>query len=200
MPAMATDPDLRLVHPPPEPTRRAVPNEVLGTLIFILTEIMLFGGFISAFVIARSSVDVWPPPNQPLLPVEDTALNTLALLVSGVALWYAGRRFDEEPARAVRPMLLALLLGAFFVVFQGVEWVTLLSDGLGLTTSTHASFFYLIVGAHGLHAVGGLAVLSTLFWRCRAGVLTHSAFWAGRLFWYFVVLLWPILYWQVYLR
>ena len=28
--------------------------------------------------------------------------------------------------------------------------------------------------------------------------LTTNGFWAGRLFWYFVVLLWPVLYWQVY--
>ena len=28
--------------------------------------------------------------------------------------------------------------------------------------------------------------------------LTSDGFWAGRLFWYFVVLLWPVLYWQVY--
>lgn len=197
---MATDPDLRLVHPPPRETRRAVPNEVLGTMIFILTEIMLFAGFISAFAIARSSSDAWPPPDQPVLPIQETALNTIALLLSGVVLSYAGRRFSAEPGSALRPMALSMLLGAFFVVFQGVEWVSLLSDGLRLTTSTHASFFYVIVGAHALHAVGGLAVLVTLFARLRAGTLTDGGFRAGRLFWYFVVLLWPVLYWQVYLR
>ena len=197
---MATDPNLRLVHPPPRQLRRAVPDQVLGVMIFILTEIMLFAGFISAFAIARSSNDAWPPPNQPLLPVQETALNTLALLLSGAVLSYAGRRFASDPRAALRPMIVSMLLGAFFVVFQGVEWVSLLSDGLGLTTSTHASFFYVIVGAHALHALGGLGVLVALVAWLRAGTLTADGFWAARLFWYFVVLLWPVLYWQVYLR
>ena len=197
--AYTTERDLRLVHPPPQDARRMVPSPVLGTMIFVLTEIMMFAGFISAFVVAGASVDAWPPPDQPRLPVEETAINTLALLISGAVAWWAGRRFAESPEAARRPLGLAVLLGAFFVLFQGFEWWGLLSDGLGFLTSTHASFFYLIVGAHALHAIGGLSVLVWMFARLQRGTLTADAFWAGRIFWYFVVLLWPVLYWQVYL-
>ena len=49
---------------------------------------------------------------------------------------------------------LVMLLGAFFVVFQGAEWLALIGQGLTLTSSALGSFFYLIVGSHGLHAVG----------------------------------------------
>ncbi|MEN0064028.1 MAG: heme-copper oxidase subunit III [Myxococcota bacterium] len=197
---MASETDLRLVHPPPQPVERRVPSAVLGTLIFIMTEIMLFGGFIAAFLVARSAVEVWPPPDQPLLPVEETAFNTVALLLSGAIVYYAGRRFTEDPSKAKLPMLIGMLLGVFFVVFQGVEWVQLLSDGLTLQKSAHASFFYLIVGAHGLHVIGGTLVLFNLWLRLQTNKLTAEAFWAGRLFWYFVVLLWPFLYYLVYLR
>lgn len=197
---VSRDRDLRLVHPEPRTDGPIVPNEVLGTVIFVLAEMMMFGGFISAYSIASSTAVVWPPPGQPRLPVETTALNTVALLISGGLAWWAGRRFDTAgPDKAKLPMFGALALGAFFVLFQGYEWAMLLSQGLTLTSSNLGAFFYLIVGAHALHAVGGLAVLVVLTLRLVRGQLRSDPFWAGRLFWYFVVLLWPVLYWKVYL-
>jgi len=194
-----SEPDLRIVHPPPRERKPVVPNAVLGTMIFILTECMLFAGFISAYAIARTNVPVWPPAGQPRLPIEATGFNTLVLLASGALMVYAGRRFAEAPEAAKRPMLGAVALGVFFVLFQGYEWANLLSAGLGLRTSSHSAFFYLIVGMHGLHVLGGTAVIVRQFVQLRAGDLSGDSFWAGRLFWYFVVLLWPVLYWQVYL-
>jgi len=193
--------ELRLVRtpPPPEATAPLVPSLVLGVLILIIAEVMLFGGLISAYAIAKSNATMWPPPNQPRLPIELTLVNTLALLASGVVIWWAGRRFEEARERAWISFLVAYGLGAFFVVFQGVEWVRLIGEGLTLTASTHAAFFYLIVGMHGLHVLGGLAALTLILVRFRRGTLTSDVFWAGRVFWYFVVGLWPILYWRVYL-
>lgn len=205
MSTMATDTDLRVVPSPPEETPAAVPSEVLGVLIFILTEIMLFAGFVSAFMVSRASAaGAWPPPDQPRLPVEETALNTAALLLSGAVVYWAGKRYSDAPAGegaalARLPMIGGMLLGVFFVGFQGVEWVDLLSDGLTVTSSTYGAFFYLLVGTHALHAVGGLMVLVWMTVRLQSDSLSGDAFWAGRIFWYFVVLLWPFLYWQVYL-
>lgn len=207
---MASDPDrrrrasgddrIRVVHPPPKARGPILPSEVLATGIFIFTEIMLFAGFVSAFTIARAQAPMWPPPGQPRLPLEETAINTAALLVSGALVWWAGRRFERQgPASARLPLLGGAILGAFFVLFQGYEWVNLLREGMTLTATNYGSFFYLIVGAHGLHVLGGLTVLLTLGTRLWREQLTSSGFWAGRLFWYFVVLLWPVLYWKVYL-
>src|SRR5436309_10904917 len=78
-------------------------NARLGMALFVFTEVMLFMGFISAFVIVQSGAPVgsWPPPGQPRLPIERTALNTLALFASGMALFVAGRRFGGlRPRRA----------------------------------------------------------------------------------------------------
>jgi len=176
-----------------------LPNEVLGTMVFVMTEIMMFAGFFSAFEIARASVAMWPPLGQPRLPIEETAFNTGALLLSGVLLFVASRRFRRDPAKARVPMLISVLLGAFFVIFQGVEWFSLVTEGLGLTTSNHASFFYLIVGTHALHAVAGLGMLTYLYVQLVRDQLTGDVLWAGQVFWFFVVGLWPFLYWQVYL-
>ncbi len=177
-----------------------VSSAVVGTMIFVMCEVMLFAGLISAFTIVRTSaIGAWPPPGQPRLPLEETAINTAALLLSGVLLYVAHRAFKREPARASRPLLVSILLGAFFVVFQGFEWLGLIREGLTLTSSNHGSFFYLIVGMHALHAVAALIVLVLVQLLLMRGRLTHSRFAAAQVFWYFVVGIWPILYLRVYL-
>ena len=132
------------------PRTPLVASGVMGMLIFVVIEAMMFAGLISAFTIIKSGALVWPPPDQPRLPVESTLFNTAALLASGVCLFVAQRRFARNRQGARLPLLAAMLLGAFFVVFQGVEWVALIRDGLTLTSSNLGSFFYLIVGMHAL--------------------------------------------------
>jgi cytochrome c oxidase subunit 3 len=171
----------------------------MGMLLFVLTELMLFAGLISGFSIIRSGAMVWPPPGQPRLPVEETALNTVALLASGVALVVARRRFHSDRTRAATPLLAAMLLGAFFVAFQGVEWVALIRDGLTLTSSSLGSFFYLIIGLHALHAIVAIGVLAYAWVRLRRGWLASSQLAAAEVLWYFVVGVWPVLYLVVYL-
>jgi heme/copper-type cytochrome/quinol oxidase subunit 3 len=176
-----------------------VPSGVMGMLIFVIAESMLFAGLISAFTIIRSGAAVWPPPDQPRLPIGETALNTAALLASGVLLYVASRRYQRDRDKAKLPMLAAMLLGAFFVLFQGAEWIALIRQGLTLTSSSLGSFFYLIVGMHGLHAVAALLLLVHTWVRIQRGWLASSQLAAACVFWYFVVGVWPILYAVVYL-
>src|SRR5690349_1824396 len=112
-------------------------------LIFVMAEVMLFAGFISAFAVTKAGTPGgWPPPGQPRLPIEVTALNTLALLASGVLLFRANRDFSRAPGRASRIVLASMLLGGCFVLFQGIEWVRLIGQGLTLTSSQQGSFFF----------------------------------------------------------
>jgi cytochrome c oxidase subunit 3 len=172
----------------------------MGMLIFVIVEAMLFAGLISAFMIVKtSSLGAWPPPGQPRLPVEATAINTAALLLSGCLLLVAHRAFRRAPVRARASLLMSMLLGAYFVIAQGLEWVALIREGLTLLSSTHGGFFYLIVGLHALHAVAALLVLGYSWLLMREERLVSSTFHAAQIFWYFVVGLWPILYIQVYL-
>jgi cytochrome c oxidase subunit III len=190
-----------LPFPRRAPLRRNAigPSAVIGTLIFVVTELMLFAGFLSAFTITRAAYIVWPPLGQPRLPVEATLINSAALLLSGVVLFFANRAFVREPAHAKKPLLVALALGLFFVLFQGVEWLSLLREGLTITSSNHGAFFYLIVGAHAAHAVVAILFLGIMFRRLMRGTLQHSSFLAAQVFWYFVVGVWPVLYMRVYL-
>jgi len=84
------------------------------------------------------------------------------------------------------------------VVFQGVEWVILLSKGLTMTSSSLGSFFYLLIGFHGLHAILALVILSHFYSKLKRDELNLSEFKAVGFFWAFVVGLWPIIYFKVY--
>jgi heme/copper-type cytochrome/quinol oxidase subunit 3 len=188
---------LRVVSDPrPQPL---LPSPVLGMLIFVIAELMMFGGLISAFSIVKSGALGWPPPGQPRLPVEATAFNTVMLLASAGALFHANRAFSTDRDTAKRSLFCAIALGVFFVCFQGYEWISLIGHGLTLTSSNYGSFFYLIVGIHGLHALAGLAVLSRSALQLNRGQLASSQFVASQVFWYFVVGMWPVLYLLVYL-
>jgi len=176
-----------------------VSSGAVAMLIFVFTEVMLFAGLISSFSIIRASVPSWPSPGQPRLPFEETAVNTVALLLSGVILAFAHRSFRREPARAAKALLAAILLGGFFVIFQGVEWVALVRQGLTLTSSILGSFFYLIIGLHALHAVVALGALVYAWLRIRRGWFGPGPLVVAEIFWYFVVVLWPFLYLRVYL-
>ena len=173
---------------------------MLGTLVFIVTEVMMFAGFISAFTISRANAGpgMWPPPGQPRLPAQATLLNTGVLLLSGVLLFVAYRGYKKEPQRATWPYLAAFLLGGAFVGLQGREWVGLLSQGLTLTSSTMGAFFYLIVGAHALHAVFAILALAIGFVLLKRGKLGNGFFIAALTFWTFVVAMWPVIYLRVY--
>lgn len=195
---MRRRPPMQLIRDPrPAPL---LPNAVLGMSLFVIAEIMLFAGLISAFTIVKAgSPGSWPPPGQPRLPIGETLVNTGALLLSGVVLFTARRAFLRQRDAAVRPLAVAIALGAFFVVFQGVEWVSMLRQGLTITTSSYGSFFYLIVGTHALHAVASLVYLGVVWWGLVEGRNVRHRFAGAQVFWYFVVGMWPFIYYKVYL-
>jgi len=190
----------RMAHAAPDAPNR-LPNSVLAMIIFIVTEIMFFAALMSAHTIARATVPggLWPPVGQPRLPIERTGFNTAMLLLSGVLLFISSRRARDGYEKAHAYLAGAIATGVAFVMLQGVEWVALLREGLTMQSSTHGAFFYLIVGAHALHAVVAIAVLTAIYFPMRRGTLAPSTFAATQVFWYFVVLVWPVIYLRVYL-
>lgn len=182
------------------PSRAALlPDGLLGMLLFVVAEAMLFAGMISAFQIHRTGAIVWPPPDQPYLPVLATVFNTAVLLSSGACVIIAHRAFHRgDRAGMTLPMRLALGMGSFFVLFQGFEWLQLISQGLTLTSSALGSFFFLIVGMHALHAIGALGLLAYANLRLTRGYFSASLFGATEVLWFFVVGVWPLIFAVVY--
>lgn len=189
------------LDPPMSPGRRqVVPSAVLGTLIFVVAETMFFVGLISAFTISKAGAPLgtWPVPGQPTLPADATALNTAALVLSGVVLLVAHWLFKKGHPALKWALLGSWGLGAAFVALQGREWAALLSQGLTMTSSRLGAFFYLIVGLHALHALGALLVLGWLVVQGFQGKVAKGTFFGAQTFWYFVVLMWPVIYARVY--
>lgn len=185
----------------PVRTRRpVVSSAILGTLIFVVSEVMFFSGAISAFTISRNSAPpgTWPGVGLPRLPAEATALNTMLLLLSGVVLLFANRLYRKGSPHAQWATLGAWSLGAAFVALQGVEWAGLLSQGLTLTSSALGGFFHLIVGAHAVHAIVALLILGYAWLQMARGKRNQGTFFGAQTFWYFVVLMWPVIYARVY--
>jgi cytochrome c oxidase subunit III len=175
---------------------------VIGILIFMVTEAMFFAALISAYLVIRSGIEEWPPWGQPRLPIETTAFNTLVLLLSGLTMGFSRNLLQKQKFQEGRRLLgISILLGTFFMVAQGYEWVQLVNFGMTVSSSVYGGLFYLIIGAHGFHVVGVLAVLIHA-WN-RLGASNNSINVEGliplQLLWYFVVCVWPVLYVLVYL-
>lgn len=194
------------IDPSQRQNRRKPPisSGVLGMIIFIISEIMFFAALISSYLVLRSGATEWPPWGQPRLPVIATAFNTVVLLVSGWVLYKAHKQFtqpDASFAKTRKLLGISILLGLFFVLFQGYEWGQLIQFGLTLTSSTYGGLFYLIIGTHALHVIVALLMLLQAYRKLtptQMPPLTPSGFAVPQVFWYFVVGVWPILYFLVY--
>jgi len=175
-------------------------NGVIGMLLFVFAELLLYAGLITAHAAFLSDQvgQIWPPLDQPRLPLAETAVYTALLLASGCALVAGQVGFRGEPRRALIPLTVAILLGGLFVTFQAVAWAALFREGLTIRSSEYASFFYLIVGTHAVQVAVALACLVWAWVRLRGTRLSASQFWSVQIYWYFLVLLWPVIYIEVY--
>ncbi len=184
------------------PTRRqVVPSSVLGMLIFVVAETMFFSGLMSALTINKASAVVnglWTANGTVSLPVHASGWSTGLVVLSGVVLLFANRAFLKQSKVATALLGAAWLLGAAFLGVQAWQWRSLLGAGLTLTSSAQGAFFYLIVGGHALHALLALLALGLAFVRLLKGTLAGSFFFGAQVFWYFAVLMWPVIYARVY--
>jgi heme/copper-type cytochrome/quinol oxidase subunit 3 len=175
-------------------------NGVLGMVIFLAAEVMLFAGLISAFLILRSADDLWPPPGQPRLPVAASFANTLVLIASGATmLWATGAGGRRRRRVSLCWLGATAALGGLFLAVQGVEWMRLLRFGVHASSSTYAGAFYTLIASHALHVVAALAALVTVAIRLALGRARAAELEVVQLYWLFVVAVWPLLYAVVYL-
>jgi cytochrome c oxidase subunit 3 len=173
----------------------------LGIVLFIALETMLFAGLISAFLMFRLSPAPWPPAGQPRFPLVITALNTFFLILSGFTFQKARRALGERRYISfLRGIEATVWLGFLFLAVQGTEWFRLLHYGLTLS-GAFGGFFYLLVGLHGLHVMGGLAALFWMKSRASRGDYVGGRFLevdVCGIYWFFVVGLWPVLFLLLY--
>ena len=189
--------------PPVRPNPPLLSNARLGVIMMLGAELMFFAGLIGAFLVFRLSAQVWPPPFQPRLPLGVTGVNTAILLFSALTVhWAVAAARAGQVAVLLRQLAITASLGALFLLIQGYEWARMIHFGLTTSSSVYGGLFYTLIGAHGAHVLGGLIWLATVCWQARRGRFTKRDF-AGvqttRMYWTFVVALWPVLYGLVYL-
>ncbi len=186
----------------PNENQKIASNGVMGMLFLLVTEIMFFAGLISAYIVNRAGNMLWPPYNQPRLPVEVTAINTVILMCSALVFYFFFKKFNSKK-NALSLLSLSILLDATFLCVQGSEWIKLIHYGLTTSSSLYGAFFYTIIGIHGLHVLVGLFILLYLFFTLKNNTVSFenakNKIIVSGMYLYFVVAIWPVLYFLVYL-
>ena len=188
-------------HGPPEAHRSSrVDARTLGMLLFIISEIMVFGAFFTAYFFIRVVAnDPWPAPGTEL-PKLIAGMNTAVLLSSSITMHWAlesakrGNRFGLQAG-----ILTTFLLGATFLFVQINEYVHI---GFSPADSAQGSVFYGLTGLHGAHVFVGLTLLSFATIRAFRGHFTakeHRGVEVPGIYWHFVDVMWIVVYSTVYL-
>ena len=175
-----------------------IPTGRLAVWWVVASEIVIFGGLLASYVLHRLGNPEWAG-HAAHTNVWLGGTNTFVLLTSSLSAVLAHKAAEAGDGKKAARLLYFTCLGAVaFLCIKAFEWTTEIQAGYTLTSSTLGSFFYLIVGIHALHAVGGITMLCVVWMRLVRVQLSAGTFQAAALFWYFVVALWPILYLQVY--
>lgn len=187
--------------PPPANRSSRVEPALLGMLLFIISEIMVFGAFFTAYFFIRvvNEGATWFPIDGVDLPVAVAGVNTAILLSSSLTLHWAqtsikaGNRFGMQAG-----MFTTFLLGLTFLFIQINEYVH-----VGFAPQDHAqgTIFFGLTGLHGAHVTIGLVLLAMVTWRAFRGHFSaehHDGLEIPGVYWHFVDIMWIIVYMTIY--
>ncbi len=181
-----------------------VTNSKLGIWCFLASEVMLFGGLFSAYIMLRTGTADWPHGSS-LLNVPLATLNTLVLITSSVTMVMSWASLAMKDLKKYRMyMTLTILLGLAFLVIKGFEYVHKFEHHHFPSTSTFYAIYFTLTGLHGLHVLGGILVNlyflgpGSSLWNVNPDQLTGRVECAG-LYWHFVDLVWIFLFPVLYL-
>ena len=189
-------------HGPPEANQSSrVEAQFLGMLLFIISEIMLFGAFFTAYFFIRVVADGgWFPMDGHDLPKLIAGVNTAILISSSFTMHWALEGARNENRRALRAgMLTTLLLGLTFLCIQINEYVHV---GFAPADSAQGTIFYGLTGLHGAHVFVGLTLLTFATIRAYRGHFTakeHRGVEVPGIYWHFVDVMWIVVYTSIYI-
>ena len=188
-------------HPHPV---TGVTNSKLGVWCFLASEVMLFGGLFSAYVLLRMGVPDWPRGHEHL-NVPLATLNTIILITSSVTMVMAWASLELKNLSRYRMfMALTVLMGLAFLVVKSFEYAHKFSHHHFPSTDNFYATYFTLTGLHGLHVIGGIIVNTYLLfpgsklWAKEPDQFTGRVEAAG-LYWHFVDLVWIFLFPVLYL-
>ena len=188
-------------HGPPEAHQSSrVDARTLGMLLFIISEIMVFGAFFTAYFFIRvvGGAD-WPHAGD-TLPKLIAGFNTAILVSSSFTLHFAQESIKKNNRLGLQlGMVTTFLLGLTFLFIQINEYVH-----IGFAPQDHAqgTIFYGLTGLHGAHVFIGLTLLLMVVVRSFRGHYTpeeHRGVEVPGIYWHFVDVMWVIVYSSVYI-
>jgi heme/copper-type cytochrome/quinol oxidase subunit 3 len=179
-------------------------NVKLGIWLFLASEVMLFGGLFSTYILLRINAVEWPF-GADVLNVPMGAFNTVVLILSSVTmvLCYAALKLDDL-AGFKKYMGVTILLSLVFLVVKGFEYTHEFQIGNFPSSSTYLAIYFTMTGLHALHIICGV-VVNGYFWGPGAKLWeTNKAQFTNRieaagLYWHFVDLVWIFLFPVLYL-
>ena len=183
-------------------TGTGVGNVKLGMWVFLSSETLFFGAFISTYLLYRGRDTVGPYPDD-IFEIPFTSVTSFILLLSSMTMVLALGAIQRGDDRRFRIWVGATaLFGLTFIAGQVYEFTSFYRDGLSLSTNLFGSSFYTLTGIHGAHVTVGIVWLLSLLGRSAQGRLTQGqseAVEVAGLYWHFVDVVWIVLFTVIYL-
>jgi cytochrome c oxidase subunit 3 len=187
----------------------------LGMWIFLLTEVLLFGGLFVAYGIFRS----WYPDMfynaHKHLDVMLGTINTIVLITSSVTMALSIRSMQvSKKGQTIAFLLVTLILASAFLVIKYFEYSHKIELGQlpgtlytyngvqGNNPHIFFSVYFAMTGLHGLHVLIGMIVI---FWLIVRSYKNHfsaeyyTPIEMGGLYWHLVDMIWIFLFPLLYL-
>ncbi len=134
--------------------------------VLIISELLVFGAGLTAFMALRASDPTGFAEAQDALSRTGAGINTVVLVTSGaLAAWALSLRENAQRGAARLALIAAALLGVVFLVIKGAEYVDKAALGIAWDTHPFYTFYYLLTGFHAAHVVAGVVVLLLIAWK-----------------------------------
>jgi len=171
---------------------------------FIVTDGLLFAGFLASYGYSRILAFDWPDQSQ-VFSLRDIAAMTFVLISSSATMASAVLAAREGHRQAaLRFVLLTAAGGAVFLGMQAGEWTHLIREGARLSANpwgeaAFGAYFFLLTGFHGTHVLTGAIILLVTAIRLAGGRATPEGVEMAGLYWHFVDLVWVFIFTLFYL-
>jgi cytochrome c oxidase subunit 3 len=150
---------------------------LLGFVIFLITEVLLFASFFWAFfhVSLNPSVElaVWPPLGINAIDCWGLPLlNSLLLLSAGFIITWAHHSFIQgDKDTSLFGMIISVIL---IIIFLGIQYVEYTNSEFTIADSVYGTVFFSLTGLHGLHVMAAVILISVSIYRIYCDHITSE--------------------------
>lgn len=187
----------------------------LGMWLFLLTEILLFGGVFVAYTIFRNWHHEMFVNAHKALDVRLGGINTVVLIVSSLTMALAIRDMQlGKKARCMINLLTTIALALVFLVIKYFEYAHKFHVGQlpgqwytytgieGTNPHVFFSIYFLLTGIHAFHIIVGISLITWIFLRVKRNDFSadyYAPIENVGLYWHLVDLIWIFLFPLLYL-